>query len=84
MFLQQFSHQTQRCPGVALRLHQEIQNLAFLVDGAPSPMASSSDNKDHFIKMPIVTGPGSMTAQILCDRDAEFDEPAPHRLIGNI
>ena len=35
LFLQQFSHQTQRCPGVPLRLNQEIQNLAFIVDGAP-------------------------------------------------
>ena len=31
LFLQQFAHQLQRCLGVPLRLHEEIQDLAFIV-----------------------------------------------------
>ncbi len=35
LFLQQFPHQLQRRIGVPLRLHEEIEDLAFIVDGAP-------------------------------------------------
>ena len=34
LFLQQLTHQLQRCLGVPLRLHEEIQDLAFIVDRA--------------------------------------------------
>ena len=35
LFLQQLPHQLQRCLGAPARLHEEIQNLTFIVDGAP-------------------------------------------------
>ncbi len=35
LFLQQSPHQLQRCLGIPLWLHEEIQNLAFIVDGSP-------------------------------------------------
>ena len=35
LFFQQFAHQLQRCLGVPLRLHEEIQDLAAIVDRAP-------------------------------------------------
>jgi hypothetical protein len=35
VFLQQFPQQLQRRPGVPLRLHEKIQDLAFIVDGMP-------------------------------------------------
>ena len=35
LFLQQFAHQLQGCFGVPLRLHEEIQDLASIVDRAP-------------------------------------------------
>ena len=61
LFLQKSPHQLQRCLGIALRLHEEIKDLAFIVDGAPQPMTSPSDNDDHFIEMPIVARRGSTT-----------------------
>ena len=35
LFLQQLARQLQRRLGVPLRLHEEIQDLAFIVDRAP-------------------------------------------------
>ena len=35
LFLQQLARQLQRCLGVPLRLHEEIQDLAFIVDPPP-------------------------------------------------
>ena len=35
LFLQQLAHQLQRCFGVPLRLHEEIQDLASIFDRVP-------------------------------------------------
>ena len=35
LFLQQFPHQLQRCLSVPLRLHEEIEDLAFVINGTP-------------------------------------------------
>ena len=35
LLLQKSPHQLQRRLGIPLRLHEEIQNLAFIVDGTP-------------------------------------------------
>ncbi len=35
LFLQQLPHQLQRRPGVPLRLHEEIQDLALFISGTP-------------------------------------------------
>ena len=38
LFLEQFSHQFQRCPSIPPGLHEKIEDLAFVVDGTPQPM----------------------------------------------
>ncbi len=62
IFRQQLWHQLQRCLAVPLRLHQEIKDLAFIVDGTPQIMTPTSDNDDHFIEMPIVARCGPHAA----------------------
>ena len=84
LLLQQLPHQLQRRLGIPLRLHEEIQNLALIVDGTPQPMAPTVNNEDHFIEMPIVAGRWSHMAQVASDRGTKFEEPAPYALVGNI
>ncbi len=84
LFPQQLAHQLQRCYGVPLRLHEAIQDLAFIVDGASEPMALPMNHDDHLIKMPIVAGRGSLVAQVPGIRRTKFEEPAPYALVGNI
>jgi len=38
-------------------LDEEIQNLAFVVDGAPEPGALPPDDDHHFIEVPMIAGP---------------------------
>jgi hypothetical protein len=35
LFLQQFPHQLQGCLGVPLRLHEEIEDISFVINGTP-------------------------------------------------
>ena len=65
-------------------MHEEIQNLAFIVDGTPQPMTLPSNTNDHFIEVPIVAGRWSHMAQVSSNRRAKFEEPAPYALLGNI
>ena len=84
LFLQQSSHQFQRCLRVPSGLDEKIEDLAFIVDRSPQPVTPPSNDDDHFIEMPEIARCRPHAAQILCDRRAEFEKPAPHALVGNI
>ncbi len=43
-------------------LNAEIQNLAFVVDGAPEPVALPPDDDHHLIEVPMIAGPGAGAA----------------------
>ncbi len=43
-------------------MDEEVQNLAFIVDGAPEPIALPPDDDHHFIEVPMVAGPGAGAA----------------------
>ena len=65
-------------------MHEEIQNLARIVDGSPRPMTSPSNNNDPFIETPMVAGRWSCAAQISSGRCAKLQKPASNGLAGNI
>ena len=62
LLLEQLPHQPSRCFGIAPSLDEEVQNLAFVVDGAPEPVALPPDDDHHFIEVPMVAGPGAGAA----------------------
>jgi hypothetical protein len=84
LFFQQLPYQLQRRLCIPLRLHEEIQNLALIVDGTPQPMSLPSDNDGHFIEVPIVAGRWSHMTQVSSNWRTKFEEPAPDALVGNI
>ena len=84
LFLQQSAHQFQRRLRVPPGLDEKIEDFAFIVDRSPQPVTPPSNDDDHFIEMPEITRCRPHAAQILCDRRAEFEKPAPHALVGNI
>jgi hypothetical protein len=65
-------------------LDEKIEDLAFIVDGAPQSVTPASNDDDHFIEMPEIARWRPHAAQILCDRGAKLEKPAPHALVGNI
>jgi len=63
-------------------LDEEVQNLAFVVDGAPEPGALPPDDHRHLIEVPMIAGPGAGAVWIGGDGGCERQEPAAHGLVG--
>ena len=66
------------------RLNQHVENLAFVIDGAPQvhPLAGNPDH--HLVQLPPVARAWAGPPQLSCDPGPELQNPAPHRLIGNL
>ncbi len=62
LLLEQLLHQPSCGFRVASFLNEEIQNLAFIVDGSPEPVALPPDDDHHFIEVPMIAGPGAGAA----------------------
>ena len=84
LLLQELTKQSFRCFGVTFRLHQEVQNLAFIVHRTPQSMPLPTDNNDHFVQMPVVAGFGPSLPQVPGNGLAELKKPPPHGFAGDI
>lgn len=79
----QFPEQPQRRGLIASGLDQDLENLAFAVDGAPHIHLPSSDRDHHFVEMPSIVGLGSDLAQVLGNYWPEFENPPTDRFIAD-
>jgi hypothetical protein len=81
---EELAHQPEYSPLVAAALNQHVENLAFVVDGTPQvhPFASNPDY--HLVEVPSVARAWAAPPQLSCDPGPEFQNPAPHRFIGNL
>src|SRR6476659_5514086 len=52
LFLEQLAHQFHRCSLVAPSLHEQVENLAFVVDRAPKPEPPARNHHGHLVEMP--------------------------------
>ena len=64
LHLEQLLHQLLDRLRITSVLHEEVQNFAFIVDSSPKPIAFLPDDRDHFIKVPVITGPGTRAAEV--------------------
>ena len=58
LWLQQFPHQFHGRALVPARLHQDVQDLAFAIDGTPKINALAVNLDEDFIEMPARIGAG--------------------------
>src|SRR6202047_2518700 len=81
---EQLAHQSECSPLVAPALNQHVENLALVIDGAPQvhPFASNPDH--HLVEVPAVARAWAAPPQLACDPGPEFQNPPPHRFIGNL
>jgi hypothetical protein len=61
-------------------LDQQIQDFAFLVDGAPQVHAFPGDPHDHLVEVPAVAGPRAPLPQSPREEWSEFQHPPADRL----
>jgi hypothetical protein len=52
LFLEQLAHQFHGCSLIASSLHQQVENLAFVVNRAPEPELRARNYHGHLIEMP--------------------------------
>ena len=81
--LPELSHELLRGFRVALQLGQETQNFALIVDRTSEPLEVPLDNDHHFIKVPMITGLRSDTAQVSGDGVSKLQKPAGNGLVRN-
>jgi hypothetical protein len=84
LVLQEPTKRFNRCCGVLPLLHQDIQNLAFIVDGAPEPHPPPFDLYDNLVEVPSAWRPAAATSDICCDYWPEMVDPASDRFSADL
>jgi hypothetical protein len=84
LLLEQLLHQLFGGFRISLPLDEEVQNFAFIINGAPKPIRFASDDDHHFIEVPVIAGPGAAPTQIGSDGGSKLQEPASDSLVGKI
>lgn len=81
--LQQFAEAALSRFGVPSFLHQDIQHLTVLIDGAPQINELAVDLAENLMEVPGVAKAPSPTTQSARVGGAELQTPKPNRFIGD-
>src|SRR5215216_1545690 len=84
LLTEQLAHQLYGCPFVPATLDKDIEDFAFLIDGAPQIQALAGDPHDHLVQMPAVARPRPALAQSAREHRAELQHATPDRLVGKV
>src|ERR1700677_2697339 len=84
LFLEQLAHQFHRCSFIAPSLHEQGENLAFVVSLAREPELTARDSHGHLIEMPPRGCPRGSTAKLSGEQRPELQYPSSHRFVGDI
>src|SRR5215471_9518493 len=82
--LEQLTKELLRRLLVPAALHQNIQHVVVLIDGAPQVMALPVDGQKHFVQVPLVTWPGSSVLQLIGVCLSKLEAPLADGLVGHI
>jgi hypothetical protein len=72
LFLEQLAHQLHGRSLVAPSLHQQIENLAFIVDRAPEPELPARNRHGHLVEMPSRRWPRASMAKFSGEQRPEL------------
>src|SRR5207248_1717668 len=81
---EQLAHQPECRVLVAAALHQRIENLALVIDGAPQVHPFAGDANHHLIEVPPVARSWAAPSKPAGEPGPELQNPPPHRFIGNL
>src|SRR5437764_14658130 len=81
---EQLAHQPECRVLVAAALHQHIENLALVIDGAPQVHPLAGDANHHLIEVPPVARSWAAPSKPAGKPGPELQNPPPHRFIGNL
>ena len=81
---EQVAHELDGRRPVSTTLDQDLQDLAFLVDGTPQIHVLACDADDHFVEMPAIAGSRTAPPQTPSDRRSKFEHPTANALVGDV
>jgi hypothetical protein len=84
LFLKQLAHQFRSCSLITPSLHEQVENLAFVVNRAPQPELPAPNHDGHLIEMPTRRWPRASTAKLSGKQWPELQCPSSHRFVGDI
>ena len=84
LFLEQLAHQFHRCGFIAPPLHEQVENLAFVVKRAPQPELPARNHHGHLVEMPTRCWPRASTAKFSSKQWPKLQDPPSHRFVGDI
>ena len=84
LLLEQLSHQLERGSLVAFGLDQEVQDLAFSVDGAPKIHPPSADLYKHLVPVPTIIRSWPEASEPPGIAVSELENPTTHGLVRYI
>jgi hypothetical protein len=80
--VQELAEESLRRLLVSLVLHQDIEAMTVLVDGAPQVVALAMDGEEDLIQVPFVARSGTPLAPLVGVGLPELSAPIPDRFIG--
>jgi hypothetical protein len=75
VLFEQLADQFHGCSLVASSLHQQIENLACVVDRSPEQESPAGDQNCHLVQMPSRGGPMTSAAKFLGEQRPELQYP---------
>jgi hypothetical protein len=70
-----------RCSFIAPPLHEQVENLAFVVNRTPEPELPARNRHCHLIEMTSRCWPRASAAKFSGEQRSELQERSPHRLV---
>jgi len=71
LFPEQLAHQAPRRALVAPALDQHVEDLTFMVDGAPKVHPPAGNANHHLVEMPAIARAGALAPEVPHDSGAE-------------
>jgi hypothetical protein len=65
-------------------LHEQVENLTFVVNRAPEPELPARDRHGHLIEMPPRGWPRASTPKFSGEQGPELQNPSSHRFVRDI
>src|ERR1700730_12646583 len=84
LFAEQLPHQFDGRRPVSTTLDQDLEDLAFVVDGTPQVHVLARDPDNHFVEMPAIARPRTAPSRAPSDRRSEFEHPTANALVGEV
>jgi hypothetical protein len=83
LFSHQLAHELDGRAPVSPPLNQDVEDLAFMIDGAAQIHPLARDPDDHLVEMPSIARPRTNLPQPPHNHRPEFQHPAAHALVGD-